>query len=375
VGTFSARASAPAGVAPSPTPVASSAPTPAPRKRRLGLGAYLTILGVLFALLAGAVWASVGYLYRELYSPTAFVERYLGLLVDGRAADALAIPGVAVDSAALEEAGLPATASEALLRRDALAQLSGVDVVAETTDAETGVTRVTAEYRAAGYDGTTTFAVERAGSIGVAPTWRFATSPLAVLDLTVRGSMSFDVNGFAIDKRQVSVDGVDADPTAAVPLLVFSPGVYSVAVDTAISATPGVVVLSDSPFQNVSVTVQAQATDQFVEVVQERVNEFLTDCASQEVLQPTACPFGFVLQDRVVSLPDWSIKTYPKIDVVPDGAGWRIPATEAVAHLDVDVQSLFDGAVYGVSEDVGFAVTADITVLPDGTASIVVSGP
>jgi hypothetical protein len=60
---------------------------------------------------------------------------------------------------------------------------------------------------------------------------------------------------------------------------------------------------------------------------------------------------------------------------VPDGAGWRIPATEAVAHLDVDVQSLFDGAVYGVSEDVGFAVTADITVLPDGTASIVVSGP
>jgi hypothetical protein len=187
--------------------------------------------------------------------------------------------------------------------------------------------------------------------------------------------MSFDVNGFAIDKRQVSVDGVDADPTAAVPLLVFSPGVYSVAVDTAISATPGVVVLSDSPFQNVSVTVQAQATDQFVEVVQERVNEFLTDCASQEVLQPTACPFGFVLQDRVVSLPDWSIKTYPKVDVVPDGAGWRIPATEAVAHLDVDVQSLFDGAVYGVSEDVGFAVTADITVLPDGTASIVVSGP
>ena len=90
----SARASAPAGVAPSPTPVASSAPTPAPRKRRLGLGAYLTILGVLFALLAGAVWASVGYLYRELYSPTAFVERYLGLLVDGRAADALGLSGV-----------------------------------------------------------------------------------------------------------------------------------------------------------------------------------------------------------------------------------------------------------------------------------------
>ena len=77
------------------------------------------------------------------------------------------------------------------------------------------------------------------------------------MDLTVKGSMTFDVNGFSIDKRQVSPDGADADPQAAVSLLVFSPGVYSVSVDTQISSTRGVAVLSDSPFAKVPVDIQA----------------------------------------------------------------------------------------------------------------------
>ncbi|MEL4881637.1 hypothetical protein AAEH85_22050, partial [Shewanella algae] len=85
------------------------------------------------------------------------------------------------------------------------------------------------------------------------------------------GSMQFSVNGFEIDKRQVSVDGVDADPSAPVPLLVFSPGLYSVAVDTPMSTTPGVAILADSPLTDVPVEVQAQPTEQFVSVVQQRV--------------------------------------------------------------------------------------------------------
>ena len=44
----------------------------------------------------------------------------------GRAADALAVPGVPIDSADLDAAGLPITASEALLRRAALAPLTDV---------------------------------------------------------------------------------------------------------------------------------------------------------------------------------------------------------------------------------------------------------
>ncbi len=342
------------------------------RRRRLGLD--LTLLAIVGVLLLAALGAGAAALYREFYSPTAFVERYLGLLAEGRAADALAITGVSVDSAELEAAGLPATASDALLRTAALATLTDVEIVSEEMT-DTGTTLVTASYLAGAFPGTTTFEVARDGWVGVTPTWAFVKSPLALVNVAVKGSMTFEVNGFSLDKRQVSPEGVDADPLAPVALLVFSPGIYSVSVDTAISATRGVAVLSDSPMANVPVELQAFATPQFVETVQQRVEEFLTSCATQEVLQPTACPFGFFVQDRIVSPPAWSITSQPTVSVVPDGAGWSIPAAQAVAHIEVGIRSLFDGSVRDVAEDVPFIVTGSIAVLPDGTASITVGGP
>lgn len=355
---------------PDETTPAAGASAPVRRSR---LATDLVLLGIVGVLLAGAVWAGVSAIGREFYSASAFVERYLSLLSDGRASEALAIPGVAVDGAELEAAGLPANASDALLRRAAMARLSDVTVVSEVEGPTS--TSVTVAYRAGTYDGTTAFDVVRAGQIGLAPTWRFATSPLAVMDLVVKGSMTFQVNGFDVDKRQVSPDGADADPLAAVALLVFSPGIYSVSVDTAISSTPGVAVVSDSPFTEVPVEVQAQATDQFVTVVQEKVDEFLSACATQQVLQPTSCPFGFFVQDRIVSPPTWSIVQQPVVSLQPDGAGWVIPPADAVARIDVDIRSIFDGSVRQVSEDVPFIVTADISIAPDGKATIIVSGP
>lgn len=367
-----AEAALPAAPAPATAPPPASRRAAASRPRpRVGLD--LTILAIVGVLLVAAIAAGVAVLYRELYSPSAFALRYLSLLSDGRAADALAIPGVVVDAAELEAAGLPSDASEALLRRAALATLTEIEVVAEEEVGD--ITRVTVSYLAGAHPGTTTFDVEQAGMIGVAPTWRFAESPLAVIDLTVRGSMEFDVNGFTLDKRQVSPDGVDAEPLAPMPLLVFSPGIYAVSVDTAIAQTPGLAVLSDSPMTRTPVTVQAQATEKFQTVVQESVEEFLTNCATQDVLQPTGCPFGFIVQDRIVSPPVWSIAQQPQVQVVPNGAGWTIPATEAMAHIEVDIRSLFDGSVSHVSEAVPFIVTGTISVLPDGSATITVSGP
>ena len=376
--TASGRASAPpaADATPAAAPEAADGQViqpPRKRRSRRRLALDLTLLGAVGALLVGAVFAAWAVMQREFYSPAAFVERYVGLLAEGRAADALALPGVAVNSAELEDAGLPPTASEALLRSAALASLKDVHVVSEEQDGD--ITRVTVEYEARGYDGSTTFSVERDGSIGLAPTWRFAKSPLAVMNLGVTGSMVFDVNGFEIDKRQVSPEGADADPAAPVSLLVFSPGLYSVSVDTAIASTPGVAVLSDSPFRAIPVSVQAQPTEKFLGVVQDKVEEFLTSCATQEVLQPTACPFGFFVEDRIGSLPKWSIVQQPTVAVEPDGAGWSILAAEAVAHIDVDIRSLYDGRVRAVSEDVPFIVKGSISVRPDGTATIVVTGP
>lgn len=339
-------------------------------RRRLAVD--LALLAVIGMLLVAAVAAAGAVLYQRFYGPAAFVERYLGMLADGRAADALAVPGVAIDSRELEAAGLPAVASDALLRSAVLAPLTEVQTVEESDDG--GISRIRVSYTAGGYEGATTFQVERAGWIGVAPAWRFAKSPLAVLDLSVTGSMQFAVNGFEIDKRQVSVDGVDADPAAAVPLLVFSPGVYRVAVDTPVATATGPTVLSDAPMKNVPVTVAAEPTAQFVSVVQDRVNGFLASCATQQVLQPTGCPFGFRVQNRIEAPPVWSIVEQPTIAVEPDGANWAIPAAPGVAHIEVDIRSLYDGSIRHVRQDVPFTVTGTITIQVDGSAAISIGG-
>lgn len=342
-----------------------------PRRRRGRLAFDLTALAVVGVLLLGAIGATTAVAYQDLYSPSAFVTRYLDLLGQGRAADALAVPGVPIDSADLDAAGLPITASEALLRRAALAPLTDVAAVGEEERGD--LVYVTVTYTAGGHPGTTTFQVERSGWVGLAPTWRFAQSPLAIVDLTLRGATAFSVNGFAIDTRQVSAEGVDADPLDPVPLLVFSPGLYSISVDTAVSASPGVAVLSDTPQADIPVDIQTEPTAEFTRVVQEQVESFLTDCATQQVLKPTGCPFGLEVRNRIVEPPVWSIVQQPTVALSPDGANWAIGRTEAVAHVVVDIQSIFDGSIRHVDEDVPFVLAGTITMLPDGTASIAVS--
>lgn len=353
------------------SPIPAVPPAPAPPKRKRSLALDLTLLGVVGVVLLGALGAGVGVMYQQFYSPSAFVTRYLGMLADHDAADALAVPGVAVDSSELIASGLPERASDALLRQSALGSLT--DIRAVSTHDHDGVTTVTVSYTAGGHPGTTDFDVERAGWIGVAPAWRFTQSPLAVINLTVRGSMQFTVNGFELDKRQVSAAAAD-DPLGAVPMLVFSPGLYSVTVDTPISTSPGVAVLSNTPMKATPLDIQAEPTAQFEKAVQTRVHEFLNACTSQKVLQPTACPFGYIVENRITKPPVWSIVTQPAIALAPDGAGWKIDPAHATAHITVDVRSLFDGSIKHVDEDVPFIVTGTVTTQPDGSAAISVTG-
>lgn len=340
--------------------------TTTPRRRRLWVD--LTTLAVIGVLLVAALGAAGAVLYKENYGPSAFVTRYLDMLATGRAADALHVPGVAVNRDALEAAGIEVTASEALLRQAALAPLTDIDVVSEeTTD---GVTAVTVSYLAGSHTGTSTFTVAQDGWVGVTPNWRFTRTPLAAVSLTVLGADKFSVNGFEVDRRQVAIEGAQADPIDPLTLLVFTPGVYSITVDTAISTSPGVSILADAPLAETPVDLQTVPTAEFTEVVQTRIEEFLTECTTQEVLQPTACPFGLEVQNRIANPPEWSISEQPTVIVEPEGAHWVIPPADAVAHIEVDIRSLFDGSIQHVSEDVPFRVNGTIAILPDGSASI-----
>lgn len=340
---------------------------------RVRLGRDLTLIGVIVAVLLGGLGVGGSFLYRSLYSPAAFVEHYLDLLSTGHAADALLVAGVAIDRSEMQAAGLPKNASEALLRQSALSTLTDVQVRSERTDGD--ITEVTVDYRAGGYPGTTTFQVTGDGHIGLLPAWRFARSPLAVVDLTLHGSMTFQVNGFRLDKRQVALAGSEVDPADAVPMLMFTPGLYSVRVDTPISYSPGVAVLSDAPMKKVPVEVQTEPTDKFIDTVQSRVDDFLDQCATQQVLQPTGCPFGYVVRNRIDSPPTWSMVKEPKITIVPKDEDWAIPETSGVAHIVVDIRSIYDGSVHHVDQDVPFRMVGTIGISPSGAASIQIASP
>lgn len=341
-------------------------------RTRSPLWSDLTLLAVVGVVLVAALAAGGLTVYREFYSPAAFVTRYLTLLSEGRAADALRLPGVALEHGELDDDAFR-TASDALLRRAALTSLTDIVVSDERPDGD--VTAVTVRYTAGGHPGSSTFRVRQGGWIGIAPDWEFAQSPLAVISLTLRGSDRFFVNGFELDRRQVDAQGAGSSPLEPVPLLVFSPGLYAVSVKTAAATASGTGVLADKPLADVPLDVQAKPTDAFVTVVQQRVDEFLTACATQQVLQPTGCPFGLTVANMVTAGPTWSMVAMPKIALVADGDGWTIASAPATAHIVLEVKSLYDGTVTEVDEDVPFQVDGAIRFLPDGSASISITSP
>ena len=106
--------------------------------------------------------------------------------------------------------------------------------------------------------------------------------------------------------------------------------------------------------------------------MQEKVDAYLDECATQEVLFPTGCPFGQPIENRVVSTPEWSIADYPDIRIEAGGEfeTWVVPTTSGTAHLVVEVQSLFDGSVSTFDEDVPFDVDYLIAFTGPSTITI-----
>lgn len=353
----------------------TEAPSAPPRASRV-----VEVLGfvVIGALLLAAIGAGLASLYRSFWGPSAFAERYVQLLADGRAADALTIDGVAVDSDALEEAGLAAGASDALLRSKALSpDLTDIRPVSERTG-DDGTVAVTIGYRLDGTPRETTFQVSRAGWSGLVPTWRFAASPLAEIDVEAHGSWRFTVNEFEVDKRQVSPRGLEADPADPVPLLVFAPMSYAVSVDTATTEAAPESVAVTEPLTSSGVSVAAGATDEFQEVLDEQSAAWLDgECGSRNVLLPEDCPYGYEIDNLIApgTEPEWSIVEYPEIRLVPDGAWWRIAPAEGVAHIELDEQSYYDGSISHVSEDVPFRIDGTVELLQDGSAKIQIGAP
>jgi len=303
-----------------------------------------TRFGAAAGVLVIAFITSVVVLNQTVYTPVGFVRGYLDALARHDVAAALALAGPLPSSSAVDD----------FLTTEVLSDLESY-TVEETTEVS-GVHTVTAEYVADGREGRTSFQVERSSAVlGMFPTWRFASSPLAEVELTVLHARDFTANG---------VRFVAPVQDVASTYLAFTPGVISLGHRSSFfEAAPQTVVLG-SPKSDRTITVDAQANAAFTALVDEQIRTYLDDCAAQQVLYPRGCPFGQPIDDpRLASAPLWSITQYPTATVLatPIPGEWSVPQTPGSARIQVDVLDTYDGSIISLDTTVPFSVGFVVT--------------
>jgi hypothetical protein len=322
-------------------------------------------------LLIGAFLAALGALNQSLYGAGSFVERYFEAIADDDLVTASSTPGVQLDAAELAAAGLPADVSTAMMRSGVIESAPEDVRILGDAARDDGSHTVTVSYRLDDAIIESSFEVRPIAPLyGVLYRWEFANSPLAIVDVTAAQNPTFTVGDLTLDTRAGKSGDELTAFTQSASYLAIAPAVYEFHYDSTLLEAVHVS-LPAEPGGRAAVTVDALPTEAFVERVQAKVDEFLIDqCASQPVLQPAGCPFGVELDDRVLSDPAWRIDASPQVTLVPGETTFEMPPTDGVAHLTVEMQSLFDGEVYTLEQDEVFSVALDASIRPDGSISI-----
>ena len=332
---------------------------------------------VVAALLAAGLVGTVTALNRTVYSAGGFVEQYLDALNRGDTVGALALGGVLPGKADLAAWGLSedlaADLPETLLRASVLGGLRNIELASATatpaTDDGTAQT-VVFDFDLNGAASSMAFTVERVGTFaGVFNAWQFTVSPLAVLQVSVLHERSFTVNGLTLDTRAHTAADAPATFSTSAAYLAFAPNRYTFEHESAmLTAKKSTVrVTAAGP---TAVEVNALPNEVMVTQVQSELNKFLDACATQTVLQPTRCPWGITIDDRIESTPAWSITAYPPVALTAGELSFEMVATPGQARIQVDVQSLFDGDITTRDEDVPFTMGLSVTVQPSGALAI-----
>ena len=283
-------------------------------------------------VLAGSIIAGVAIAGATAFSASAFARDYLTTLADGRVNEVLELPGV--DAEGLDRR---------LLDPLAVGTFSW-EIVGDVESA--GVHRVTIAVTAAGAEGRATLHLERIGTrFGLFPEWGFARSPLTELRVTTTGDERLTVG-------QLPLEVTDGGPATFAAL---TPGVYRFAHHSAFLTADEVTVTALGGEASVDLDIVPSAA--FVDAAQEALDAALTACADQHVLFPTGCPFGYAIENRVASEPEWTIAQVPSARLLPHEhvGSWAVTGADGVAHLRVEVQSLFDGSVSTLERDVPFS--------------------
>lgn len=281
-------------------------------------------------VLLGSIVAGVAVANATVFSASAFAREYLDALAAGRVDEVLALPGV--DANGLDPRLL-----------DPLAVGSFDYALGDDVERD-GVHTMAVSFSAGSSSAATTLRIERVGArFGLFPEWGFASSPVTALTIATTGDSRLTVG-----ELPLQLDG----PTTFAAL---TPGLYRLAHSSAfLRADPVVGVATGG---EASAQLDIVPNDAFLAAAQDAMAADLTACAAQQVLFPTGCPFGFAIENRVASPPIWTVTTMPTASVVSsDRLGlWAVPPADGVAHLRVEVQSLFDGSVSTLEKDVPFS--------------------
>lgn len=301
--------------------------------------------GLVAIAFAGTVLA----LNASLYSAAGFVRGYLEAIARHDAAGAieLATPTVEHDDA-----------SDALLVPDAMGELTDIQLVSDIEHAG-GLHTVEYSFVADGVAGQSSFEVRSSGTmLGLFLAWRFDSDPLAVIELTAPAGTVVVADGVELP---AAADGESGR------LLVFAPGVHRFSHESAFLSGETAPIPALQGGSVVPALVEVTPTERFTDAVQEQVDAYLDECATQQVLLPTGCPFGQEIGNRIATLPVWSIAEYPEValDPGPTAANWQVTLARGLAHLVVDERSLFDGSISTRDEDVEFVATFLVTVPPN----------
>jgi hypothetical protein len=284
------------------------------------------VVAVALAIVGGVAIANA-----TVFSASWFARDYLDALRSDRIDEVLALPGVdggGLDSRLLDP--LAVDTFEYELGPDS--EVDGVHSIRVSFDSDEG--RGVADLR-----------IERVGTrFGVFPEWGFAVSPITPVTVALTGDSRFQVG-------EVPVELVDGAPATFAAL---TPGIYRFGHESEfLTADPVIVVASGIA---ADATLDIRPSDAFTQQVQAAMEADLTACAAQKVLFPSPCPFGHAIENRVVSEPVWTIAEMPTASIAAsDRIGiWAVSPAAGVAHLSVQVQSLFDGSVSTLEQDVPF---------------------
>jgi hypothetical protein len=309
--------------------------------------------------------AAVITLNLTVFSASGFVTTYLQTLSAGDIQGALGMPGVHLPHPV--EMGSP---EAALLDSTAVGSIDDIHLVDDVEDSA-GTHHVTMAYTLLGAGrtsqmATTEFDVKSTGVMfAVFNHWTFTKSPVATLTVQVQNASTATVG-----TRELTASDLDAPNGAFSATRDFSilvPGLYVTKHSSPYLDSEVQKVAAITPGASERAVVAATPTAEFESAVQKQVNSFLAACATQSKLFPAGCPFSKSIDDRIVGEPAWSIGADPTIKIVADAKTWVVAQCQGVAHITVDVESLFDGTVSTLDEDVPFTVSYSLVLAPDGS--------